>query len=96
MGHPQPPTPVITDNSTTAGFTNGNIQIKKSKSWDMNLHWLRDRENHNQFKVVWQKGSGNGADYHTKHHPTVHHKVMRPKYIRDVLSLLTSNLRQIF
>jgi hypothetical protein len=96
MGHPQPPTPVITDNSTTAGFTNGNIQLKKSKSWDMNLHWLRDRENHKQFKVVWEKGSSNGADYHTKHHPTVHHKDMRPKYIRDVLSLLTSNLRQIF
>ena len=49
----------------------------------MNLHWLRDRENRKQFKVSWKKGSENGADYFTKHHPTVHHRKTRPKYVRD-------------
>ena len=93
MGHKQPPTPLVTDNSTTAGFVNKNIQLKKSKSWDMNLHWLRDRENQKQFTVTWEKGSGNKADYHTKHHPTVHHRNSRRKYIRDMICALSSNIR---
>ena len=42
IGHPQPPTTIYTDNSTTSGFCQNNIQLKKSKSWDMNLHWLQD------------------------------------------------------
>ena len=54
MGHRQPPIPIMTDNSTAAGFSNNNIQLKKSKSWDMNLHWLRDRERLHQFKIQWE------------------------------------------
>ena len=86
MGHPQPPTLIRTDNSTAVGFANKNIQMRKSKSWDMNLHWLRDREHRKQFKLTWEKGSLNSADYHTKHHPTVYHRKMRKHYIRDVVS----------
>ena len=44
LGHKQPPTPLKTDNSTAYGYVNKNIKIKKSKSWDMQYHWLRDRE----------------------------------------------------
>ena len=32
MGHPQLPIPIKTDNSTAAGFVNGNIQLKHSKA----------------------------------------------------------------
>ena len=92
MGHRQPPTPIATDNSTTAGFANNNIQLKKSKSWDMNLHWLRDREHRKQFLIEWQKGAANGADYHTKHHPTMHHRQMRSKYIQDVVCAVFNNI----
>jgi hypothetical protein len=35
MGHPQPPTPVQVDNSTTNGFANNQIRQRKSKSMDM-------------------------------------------------------------
>ena len=74
MNHPQSrPTPLKTDNSTADGFVKNNIQMKKSKAWDMQLHWLRDKENHNFFNVFWDKGTNNDADYFTKHHPTVHH-----------------------
>ena len=52
MGHAQPITTISTDNSTTAGFVNKNITMKQSKSWNMNLHWLRNCENRHQFKVV--------------------------------------------
>ena len=83
LGHSQPVTVINTDNSTTSGFVNKNIQLKKSKSWDMHLHWLRDRENRNQFKVNWLKGKDIKADYFTKHHSIVHHRRTRPKYVRD-------------
>ena len=78
-----PPTIIKNDNSTAVGFTNKNIQLKKSKSWDMNLHWLRDRENRKEFNIIWEKGPANATDYSSKHHPTKHHRVTRTKYIRD-------------
>ena len=38
MGHSQPVTVIITDNSTAAGYVDKSINLKQSKSWDMNLH----------------------------------------------------------
>ena len=40
MGHPQPPTPMQTDNTTALGVVNNNIASKRLKSMDMKLHWL--------------------------------------------------------
>ena len=87
MKHPQPPTPLKTDNTTSHGYTHNNILKKKSKSWDMNLNWLRDQECHDQFKIFWERGNGaetiNEADYFTKHHPTKYHRHIRPRYLID-------------
>ena len=44
LGHPQPPTILKTDNSTTAAFISKNMKIKRSKSWDMRFYWLRDSD----------------------------------------------------
>jgi hypothetical protein len=35
MGHPQPPTPVQTDNSTAKGIINLRVQPKRTKAMDM-------------------------------------------------------------
>ena len=52
IGHKQlQPTPIKTDNSTSAGYVNKNMQMKKSKTWDMHLHWLRDKEKQKHFSV---------------------------------------------
>ncbi len=48
MGHPQPPTPMQTDNTTALGVVNNNI-IKKLKAMDMKYHWLCNRESCGQF-----------------------------------------------
>ena len=41
IGHKQTnPTPLRTDNSTSSGFLNKNMQMKQSKSWNMQLYWL--------------------------------------------------------
>ena len=70
--------------------------MKKSKAWDMQLHWLQDKENQRFFKVFWDKGKNNGADYFTKHHPTVHHRQIRASktYIRDNLNV--NSLKNMF
>ena len=40
--------------------------------------------------VYWDKGTKNDADYSTKHHPPIHHRQMRHRYIN------TSNLVRKF
>ena len=70
LNHVQPPTPLKTDNSTANGFVHKNIHQKRSKSWDMRFHWLRDKKLQKQINIFWQKSTSNFADYFTKHHAT--------------------------
>jgi hypothetical protein len=70
MGHPQPPTPVQTDNLTAEGIINSRVQPKRTKAMDMRFHWLRDRAvNQQQFRFYWRPGALQRGDYWTKHHP---------------------------
>ena len=81
LGHPQPPTPMQTDNSTAAGFANGTIKQKRSKAMDMRFYWIKDRVRQGHYLVYWRPGSENLGDYHTKHHGPSHHQKMRPVYL---------------
>ena len=81
IGHHQSPTPLKTDNSTASAFVNKSLRQRKSKSWDMKFHWLRDKELQKLIRVFWDKGINNDADYFTKHHSTTHHQAIREKYI---------------
>jgi hypothetical protein len=81
LGHSQARTPVTTDNSTTAGFANRTIKQRRSKAMDMRYYWLQDREAQGQFKISWDKGSENLADYFTKHFSAKHHQLMRTLYL---------------
>ena len=80
LGHQQPPTPIKTDNTTANSFVHANMRQRKSKSWDMRYHWLRDRSLQRQFHIFWDKGIHNNADYFTKHHSPQHHQLMRQRY----------------
>ncbi len=53
MGHPQPRTPIQTDNLTAKGVVNRKIQPKRTKAMDMRFHWLRDRKAQGQFRIYW-------------------------------------------
>ena len=59
----------------------------------MRYHWLRDRSTQSQLQVYWDHGSNNYADYFTKHHAPLYHRLMRPKYIQmaNLLRLVTSS-----
>ena len=93
LGHSQPPTPLKTDNLTTMGFVYGNIRQKRSKSWNMIYHWLRDRQTQQQLNIFWERGINNYADYFTKHHATAHHCAQRGKYVRDKIQECLNLLR---
>ena len=88
LHHPQPPTPIKTDNSTATGFIYDNIHQKRSKAWDMRYYWLRDRQTQQQFRIFWDKGVNNDADYYTKHHATLVHFEKRGRYIKDKMQAL--------
>ena len=74
MGWPQPQTPIQTENSTAVGFTNNTIVNKATKSADMKLWWLRNRESQEQFRYYWAPGSENVGYYSTKHHSPIYHE----------------------
>jgi hypothetical protein len=81
LGHPQPATPISTDNSTATGIANETVKQKRSKAIDMRFYWVRDRVCQKQFDVYWSKGSLNRGDYFTKHHPPSHHRAIRSTYL---------------
>ena len=82
LNHPQPPTLVKTDNATAESFVNKEIKQRRSKSWDMRFHWLRDKQVQKDFTIYWDKSENNYADYFTKHHAPSHHQKMRPIYLQ--------------
>ena len=82
LGHPQNGATFKTDNSTCDGILNATMRQKRSKHYDMKIWWFRDQIKKGLFRLFWEKGCSNLADYFTKHHPPSHHKLMRPKYIQ--------------
>ena len=60
----------------------------------MRYYWLRDRQTQQQFDIYWKPGPESDADYFTKHHPTLHHRQTRPRYIRDVKTNLINSIKQ--
>jgi len=42
LGHPQPPTPIHIDNTTTVGIVNNTIKQQQSRSMEMRYFWLLD------------------------------------------------------
>ena len=81
MGHPQPKTPMQTDNAAAHMVVTNNVQPKRTNSMDMRFHWLRDRAAQKQFRYYWRPGPKNLGDYHTKHHPGSHHVNMRGEFL---------------
>jgi hypothetical protein len=87
MGHPQPRTPIQTNNTTVEGVINSKIQPKRTKAMGMHFHWLRDQEAQGQFRIYWRPGKSNLADYFTKHHPPAHHVNVRAEFLTRVKDL---------
>ena len=83
LGHPQPATPIQTDNAVADGTVNNRVKQQQLKAIDMHFYWVHDRVCQGQFRIHWRKGSENLADYFTKHHTPAHHQTMRPIYLQQ-------------
>ncbi len=92
LGHPQPCTPMQTDNATAHALLTNKILPKALKAMDMRFHWLRCRDAQGQFCYYWRPGTQNLADYFTKHHPATHHKSVRPTILTAVNDCRTPDL----
>ena len=60
-------------------------------------YWLREHDTHKHIKFHWKRGVNeedlNLADYHTKHHSTIHHRGVQPLYVRDQILHNMSTIR---
>jgi hypothetical protein len=70
LGHPRPPTVIFCDNEVAIGLANRTVYPKMSKSLDMRFHWLRDRIDQGQFRIIFVPGKKNIADFFTKPSPS--------------------------
>ena len=77
MGHPQPATPIQTDNACANGIANDTVKQKRSRAMDMRFYWVRDRVRQGHFYIFWAPGDTNLADYYTKHFSPSHHRSVR-------------------
>ena len=84
MGHPQPKTPAVTDNTTAHGLIKKTMIPKRAKSYDMRFNFLKCREAQQQFDLIWKRGGVNRAEYHSKKHPTKHYIDKRSEYVVDM------------
>jgi hypothetical protein len=97
MGHPQPPTPLQTDNTTALGAVNNNV-IKKLKAMDIKYHRLHNGERQGQFQHYWAPDKEKNGNYVTKHHAAIHHQATCPTFLPNISTLqalhqqLTGNL----
>ena len=90
MGHPQPPTPVETNNTTALGGVNNTIAPRRMKAMDVHFHWLYDHIQQLQYWHYWMHGPHDKGKYMTKHHAAIHHMATRTTYLtpRTILDAL--------
>eukprot|EP00957_Ditylum_brightwellii_P049828 3777915-Ditylum_brightwellii.AAC.1 len=74
LRHLQPATLIQVNNSTAYGIVNSSIRQQRSKAIDMQFYWVQNCKRQGQFRVYWEPGRNNKADYFKKHHPQAHHK----------------------
>ena len=86
LGHPQPLTPILVNNSTAVGLANNMVTQNRSCAIDMCFYWVRDHVDQNEFHVYWAPAHLNLADYFTKHHTPSHHRQMRKYFVHTTAS----------
>jgi hypothetical protein len=82
LGHPQPPTPIHINNSTTVGIVNNTVKRQQSRSMEMRYFWLLDGEAQKQFKFKHCPGEEILADYPSKAHTAAYHRQVRPLFLQ--------------
>ena len=81
LHYPQQPTTIYADNIAAVGVANDTVKLRKSKSYDMRYHWIRDRTRRKIFTVIWAAGATNDADFFTKIQPSTRHQYFAGRFV---------------
>ena len=81
LGWKQGPTTIFVDNNTASGICNSTIKQQQLLSMNGQYFWLIDQVNLNTYRIVWEPGIENMAEYFTKHFASAHHRNVRPFYV---------------
>ena len=65
------------DKTTAVSFINGTLKEKRTKSIDMNCHWLKNRQEQKEFQFHWKPGKHNISDAFSKHQAGKEHSRFR-------------------
>ena len=82
LGHPQSPTPIHANNTTTVGIVNSTIKRQRSRAMNMRYFWLLCQEAQRILNVRYHPGAENLGDYQTKLHKGAHHERACPFYVQ--------------
>ena len=82
MGFNQGLTTIFVDNNTASEICNNTNKRKFLRSMNGQYFWLIDQVNLNIYRIVWEPGLENLADYFTKHFSAAHHRSVRPYYVQ--------------
>jgi hypothetical protein len=81
LGHPQPPTPILIDNTTTVSIVNNTTKHQCSRAMEMRYFWLLDGKTQQNFKFYYQPGQENLGDYPSKHYTANIHQHVQSYYV---------------
>ena len=81
LSHPQPPTPIYIDNTTTVDIVNKTIKRPHSRAMEMRYIWLLDGKTQKYFKFYYQPRKENLGNYPSKHHMADIHQHVRLYYV---------------
>ncbi len=81
LGHPQQPTPIHIDNTTTVGIVNTTIKRQWSQAMEMRYFCLLDGKVQNLFHFYYQPSQENLGDYPSKYHSADIHQYVCPYYV---------------
>ena len=95
LGYPQSSTLLYCDNACAVGIANDTITPRRTKSIDMQFHWIRDRVRQHQFTVTWLKGADNLADFFTKALPVHTHTALMSAFVNTPPSSSASHAHTI-
>ncbi len=81
LGHPQPPTLIHINNTTTVGIINNTIKQQCLHAMEIRYFWLLDGKTQQYFKFYYQPSQENLGSYLSKHRTADIHKHVRPYYV---------------
>eukprot|EP00957_Ditylum_brightwellii_P098469 7501940-Ditylum_brightwellii.AAC.1 len=87
--------PIMTNNNTANRIANDTIKQQRSRAIDMRFYWLKDQFKQGHFQVFWKPCDEIKGDYHTWHHPVMHHKNVCRQYLHTEANCLVSSMQWV-